>query len=61
MSREEEQEVLIDALLHAWRLNSKQRLGQFLFNFLSGEMNEVDLFFVTDKELLEALESKYEL
>lgn len=59
MSRENEQEYIIDLLYRAWLLNDKQRLGQFLFNFLSEELNEVDLFMVTDKELLEALESKY--
>ena len=59
MSREDEQEYIIDLLYHAWRLNDKQRLGQFLFNFLAGELNEVDLFIVTDKELRDALESKY--
>lgn len=51
-------DVVIAALLDAWKRQPHQRLGQLLYNTVAPSAACPELFYIEDKELFKLLENK---
>lgn len=51
-------ELMVQALLDAWKRQPHQRLGQLLYNTVAPAGACPELFYINDKELFKLLENK---
>ena len=58
MAQTTKRELLIVALVDAWKRQPHQRLGQLIYNTVAPEKPCPEIFYIEDRELFKLLENK---